>query len=82
MNDATGVVTWGSNKSTYIRGSGAISVTITGLGGITKTVSATCTQNAGYYTYSNISFTTLTYGQLTSAGGSSSPSISYSQTYG
>lgn len=39
-------------------------------------------QNAGYYTYSNPYDLSCTYGNVTAVGGTSSPSISYKQTYG
>ena len=82
VNISSGIVTWDNNQSLSERTSGDISVTITGLGGKTTTVSATCKQNAGYHTYSDITFSTLTYGTVNSGGGSSSPSIKYTQTYG
>lgn len=82
VNISSGVVTWDNNQSLSERTSGDISVTITGLGGKANTVSAICKQNAGYYTYSDIAFSTLTYGTVNSGGGSSSPSIKYTQTYG
>ncbi|MBO7211656.1 MAG: hypothetical protein J6V44_11730 [Methanobrevibacter sp.] len=55
---------------------------VKGLGGKSKTVTATCSQAAGYYTYGNITINSFGYSTVTSAGGSTSPSISYSQTYG
>ena len=39
-------------------------------------------QNKGYYTYSNPYDLSCTYGNVTAVGGTSSPSISYKQTYG
>ena len=82
INATTGVVTWDENKSLSARSSGDISVTVTGLGGYAKTVTSSCGQKAGYYTYNNISFDTLTYGTVNSGGGTLSPSIKYTQTYG
>lgn len=82
IDTTSGVVTWENNQSSSTRTSSSINVTVTGLGGNTKTVSATCSQDAGYYTYSNITFDTLTYGTVNSGGGTSSPSIKYTQTYG
>ena len=82
INATTGVVTWDENKSLNTRSSGDISVTVTGLGGYVKTVTSSCGQKAGYYTYNNISFDELAYGIINSGGGSTSPSIKYTQTYG
>lgn len=39
-------------------------------------------QSKGYYTYSNPYDLSCTYGNVTAVGGTSSPSISYKQTYG
>lgn len=39
-------------------------------------------QSKGYYTYANPSELSCVYGNVTAAGGTSSPSISYKQTYG
>lgn len=51
INTTTGVVTWDNNTSTSIRTSGNISITISGLGGKSKTVTTTCKQNAGTVEY-------------------------------
>lgn len=71
-----------SNESLSARTTGNVSVTVTGQGSKSKTVTATCTQKKGYYTYNDITFSTLTYGTVNSGGGASSPSIGYTQTYG
>jgi hypothetical protein len=64
------------------RQSGDISVSITGLGNKTTTVTAICSQNEGYYTYGNITIDTLSYSTVSAVGGQTSPSITYSQPYG
>ncbi len=43
---------------------------------------ATITQNAGYYTYSDITISAFSYGVAAANGGTAKPSVSYSQTYG
>jgi hypothetical protein len=51
ISEYTGVVTWNNNTSTFIRTSGDISITVTGLGNKSKKVTATCSQNAGSVEY-------------------------------
>lgn len=43
---------------------------------------ATITQNAGYYTYSDIVISSFSYGTAYAAGETVSPSLSYTQSYG
>ena len=82
INATSGVVTWGENKSLNTRTSGTISVMVTGLGGKQKTVTSSCGQNAGSYTYGNITISKFLYSPVSAVGGTSSPAIEYSQPYG
>lgn len=79
--NSSGVVTWASNTSTSARNA-TIQVTVT-LNGQSNTASFTVNQAAGYYTYSDISISTFTYSKAAgTAGSTSTPTLSYSQTYG
>lgn len=55
---------------------------VTGLGGKQKTVTSSCGQNAGSYTYGNITISKFLYSPVSAVGGTSSPAIEYSQPYG
>lgn len=93
INSGTGIVTATNNTSTSARTSGKVSYTevrsytnpaSVGGGKIQKTFSYDCgtvSQSAGYYTYSNIT-ASMSYPETVAAGGTSTPSISFSQTYG
>ena len=94
LNTNTGAITWANNKSTSARSitvTSELTITCTHIdayssGGIIKSNilkgTSTCSQSAGVLSYSNITFNSLSYGAVSAVGGSSSPSISYTQTYG
>lgn len=76
----TATITIDNNKSLSSK---SIKVTVSStLGGSVISKESTATQAAGYYTYGSITINTFTYGAVGAAGGTSSPSITYSQPYG
>lgn len=75
----TGIVTWSNNQSTSTR-SVTIRLTVTA-NGKTATKDATCAQNAGAKSYSDVTVN-LSYPIIPAKGGSVSPTLSYSQTWG
>ena len=79
INSTSGVITWAANNSTSSRKVTA-RLTVTA-NGKTATKDATCTQNAGVKTYAN-PVVSLSYPVIPAAGGTVSPTISYSQSWG
>lgn len=76
----TATITIDNNKSLSSK---SIKVTVSStLGGSLISKESTATQATGYYTYGSITINTFTYGAVGAAGGTSSPSITYSQPYG
>lgn len=76
----TATITIDNNKSLSSK---SIKVTVSStLGGSVISKESTATQSAGYYTYGAITINTFSYGAVGAAGGTSSPSITYSQPYG
>lgn len=76
----TATITIDNNKSLSSK---SIKVTVSStLGGSLISKESTANQAAGYYTYGSITINTFTYGAVGAAGGTSSPSIEYSQPYG
>jgi hypothetical protein len=80
LNTSNGTVTWENNKSESKK-SEDIKISIT-YNGKTGTATATTEQYAGSKSYGDITINSFTYGNVVSSGGSSSPSISYSQPWG
>lgn len=72
-------MTWANNQSTSSR---SVVVTATCQEDTSKTKTVTISQSAGYYSYGNITINSFSYGAVGAAGGTSSPSITYSQPYG
>jgi hypothetical protein len=72
-------LTWANNQSTSSR---SVVVTATCQEDTSKTKTVTISQSAGYYSYGNITINSFSYGVVGAAGGTSSPSITYSQPYG
>ena len=92
INTSSGVVTATNNTSTNSRTSGTVTRTVTNsytnpssVGGdtvsATLTKTATCTQSAGVKTYAN-PVVSLSYATIPAKGGTVSPTLSYSQTWG
>lgn len=92
INTTSGVVTATNNTSTSSRTSGAITRTVkysytnpSTVGGntisATSTKTATCTQSAGAKTYAN-PVVSLSYATIPAKGGTVTPTMSYSQTWG
>lgn len=92
INTTSGVVTATNNTSTSSRTSGTITRTTkysytnpSTVGGdtvsATLTKTATCTQSAGAKTYAN-PVVSLSYATIPAKGGTVSPTMSYSQTWG
>ena len=79
INSSTGVLTWQSNTSGSTR-SVIVSLTVTANGyDVNNTYNAS--QSAGVKTYSNVTVS-LKYSQIPAKGGTVTPTISYSQTWG
>ena len=92
INTTSGVVTATNNTSTSSRTSGTITRTVkysytnpSSVGGdtvsATLTKTATCTQSAGTKTYAN-PVVSLSYATIPAKGGTVTPTLSYSQTWG
>ena len=92
IDTASGVVTATNNTSTSSRTSGTITRTVknsytnpSSVGGntisVTSTKAATCTQSAGAKTYAN-PVVSLSYSTIPAKGGTVSPTLGYSQTWG
>ena len=92
INTSSGVVTATNNTSTSSRTSGTITRTVKysytnpstvggGTVGATSTKTATCTQSAGAKTYAN-PVVSLSYATIPAKGGTVTPTMSYSQTWG
>ena len=80
VDSTTGALTWAENTGTSSR---SVEVRLTvAANGKNATKDATCTQDAGARTYSDITITAFTYNDIAAGGGSVVPVITYSQTYG
>lgn len=79
INSSTGVLTWQSNTSGSTR-SVIVSLTVTA-NGYDVNNSYNASQSAGVKTYSNVTVS-LKYSQIPAKGGTVTPTISYSQTWG
>ena len=80
VDPTTGALTWAENTGSSSRSVG-VQLTVAA-NGENATKDATCTQDAGARTYSDITITAFTYNDIAAGGGSVVPVITYSQTYG
>lgn len=79
VDQSTGVVTWAANESLTSR-SVAVRLTVTA-NSRSATRDASCEQSAGVHTYS-VPLVSLSYATILASGGTVSPELSYSQTWG
>lgn len=79
---STNKVTVTANTSTTARTGFVVTITATGQGSKVVTKDLTFNQAAGSKTYSEITISNFSYGVIPAAGGSVSPTVSYSQTWG
>lgn len=79
---STNKVTVTANTSTTARTGFVVTVTATGQGSKVVTKDLTFNQAAGSKTYSEITISNFSYAVIPAAGGSVSPTVSYSQTWG
>ena len=79
ISSTTGAITWANNTSTSVRS--VVGVLTVSANGATVTKEATCSQSAGAQVFANPVINQFYYDERDAAGGTLTPSVSYSQSW-